>query len=152
MTEKELHRLGREGLLQLLVDCSKENTALQKEIGKKDTALMELQEGYDRLKEKLGDKDAQLERLKNKLDQKDTVIEELQREIQALREQAGAAAEVGADIAEAALRLNRLLRQSRTVLSARGEVPGHGYQEEGQQEIDLAQPDGSGVRAQESKL
>lgn len=108
MTEKELHKPGRESLLQLLVEHSKENAGLKGQLEAAEAALAELQEGYGRLKEKLSDKDTQLERLKDKLDRKDADIGALQTELQTMRERVEAAVEAGAEIAETSLRLEGL--------------------------------------------
>lgn len=123
MTERELHKLGRENLFQLLVDYNKENAGLKEQLEKAEAAQAELQESYGRLKEKLNDKDTQLERLKVKLDQKDASIGALQNELQTMRKRVEAAVEAGAEIAETSLRLNRILRQSRGASSTREGVP-----------------------------
>ena len=67
MTEKELHKLRRQDLLQLLVLQSKEMADLH-------TKADELSAGYERLKAKLDEKDATIERLKGRLDDKDATI------------------------------------------------------------------------------
>ena len=70
-TEKELQRLRRVDLLELLLDEIRQND--------ENTAELEqLRELTDRLKGRLDDKDAQIERLKAKLDQKDAEIARLQ--------------------------------------------------------------------------
>ncbi len=124
MTEKEFHRLRRKDLLQLLVAQGKENLQIQAELDETSAQLAQLQEGYDRLKAKLDDKDSSFQeandRLKVKLDEKDALIEKLKGRLDAkdariheLREQMEEwlasrrieLAEAGS-IAEAALRLN----------------------------------------------
>ena len=68
--EKELQRLRRMDLLELLLDeirKNEENTA----------KVQELSELTERLKAKLDDKDAQIERLKAKLNDKDAEIDRL---------------------------------------------------------------------------
>lgn len=77
MTEKELRRLRRQDLLQLLVEQSREAARLQAESDEKSEGLAQLNESYERLKAKLDDKDAQLERLKEKLNEKDALLEKL---------------------------------------------------------------------------
>lgn len=70
-TEKELQRLRRVDLLELLLDEIRQN--------EQDTAkLEELTELVDRLKAKLDDKDEQIEHLKRRLDGKDQKIAELE--------------------------------------------------------------------------
>lgn len=148
MTERELHKLGRESLLQLLVDYSKENAGLKEQLEKAEAAQAELQEGYGRLKEKLNDKDTQLERLKVKLDQKDAAIGALQNELQTMRGRVEAAVEAGAEIAETSLRLNRILRQSREACSTREDVAEHGIPDKEAERLDPPEPGVSGDRAE----
>ena len=95
MTEKELHKLNRQDLLQLLLNQSKQaadlrvkldeslksqeeteqvNERLKAKLDEKDAAHDE-QNG--RLKDKLNEKDEQLEHLKAKLDEKDAQLERL---------------------------------------------------------------------------
>ena len=74
MTEKELHRLRRQDLLQLLLSQSKEVTQQQARIAELEKAGTELRESNERLKEKLNEKDALIEKLKGRLDQKDATI------------------------------------------------------------------------------
>lgn len=138
MTERELHRLGRESLLQLLVEYSKENAGLKGQLERAEAARTELQESCGRLKGKLDDKDVQLERLKVKLDQKDASIGALQNELQTMRERVEAAVEAGAEIAETSLRLNRILRQSRGAYSTGEDVPEYGTFEKEQERPDTS--------------
>ncbi|MCI8674701.1 MAG: hypothetical protein HFI89_14655 [Lachnospiraceae bacterium] len=77
MTEKDLRRLRRQDLLQLLVEQSKEAARLQAESEGKSEELAQLNESCERLKGKLDEKDVQLERLKEKLNEKDAVLEKL---------------------------------------------------------------------------
>lgn len=92
MTDKELQKLGRRELLQLLLDQAKETDRLSKMLRETEEQLSQVEEGYERLRERL--------------DQKDAQIHELQDTIQAEREKREAdLSEVGS-IAEAALRLN----------------------------------------------
>ncbi len=69
--EKDLQRLRRVDLLELLLDEIRQND-------ENATELEQLRELTERLKGRLNDKDAQIERLKAKLDQKDAEIEHLQ--------------------------------------------------------------------------
>ena len=69
-SDKELQKLRRLDLLELLIDQIRENEEQAAELAR-------LHELDARLKEKLDDKDAQIERLKVKLDNKDAEIERL---------------------------------------------------------------------------
>lgn len=92
MTDRELQKLGRRELLQLLLDQAKETDRLGKLLRETEEQLGQLEEGYERLRERL--------------DQKDARIRELQDTLQAEREKRETdLSEVGS-IAEAALRLN----------------------------------------------
>lgn len=77
MTDKELRRLRRQDLLQLLVEQSKEAARLQMESNEKRKELAQLNEGYERLKDKLDEKDEQLGTLKERLNEKDALLEKL---------------------------------------------------------------------------
>ncbi len=74
MTEKELHKLGRQDLLQLLLVQSRE-VARQKKATEEIRALLEKErELTDRLKEKLNAKDETIEHLKARLNDKDEAL------------------------------------------------------------------------------
>ncbi|MBR1457364.1 MAG: hypothetical protein IJ594_09450 [Oscillospiraceae bacterium] len=91
MTERELHKLRRQDLLELLLSQSKEVTrqrtviaGLEESVAQVDgtndrlkNKLDEKDEGLGRLKERLNEKDATLEKLKRRLDEKDATIEKL---------------------------------------------------------------------------
>lgn len=70
-SEKDLQKLRRMDLLELLIDQVRDNEKLS-------ATAEELADLSERLKAKLDDKDAQIERLKAKLDDKDAQIAELQ--------------------------------------------------------------------------
>ena len=53
MTDKELRRLRRQDLLQMLVTQTKEASRFETELGEKKEELNGLQESLERLKEKL---------------------------------------------------------------------------------------------------
>ena len=84
MTDKELRRLRRQDLLELLLEQSKEAARFQMESDKKQQELSRILESYERLKGKLDDKDAVIEslieKLKKRLDNKDEKIEKLEKE------------------------------------------------------------------------
>ena len=71
MTEKELRKLGRHDLLELLVEQSREAAKLDAALKEKEEALAGAEEGNGRLKEKLNEKDELIEKLKARLDGKD---------------------------------------------------------------------------------
>lgn len=76
-TEKDLQKLRRMDLLELLIDQVRENEKL-------NTSVEELTDLSERLKEKLDAKDAQIEHLKQRLDMKDAQIAELQNQNRAM--------------------------------------------------------------------
>ena len=78
MTEKELHRLSRQDLLQLLVVQSREVQDLQTKLQVWEEQCTGIQSVNDRLKLRLEEKDQIIERLKQRLDQKDARIAQLE--------------------------------------------------------------------------
>lgn len=99
MAEKELRRLKRRDLLQMLVAQCEETERLQLEADQANAQLTELEAGYERLKDKLNKKD-------EKLNQKDARIAELEGMIEELKMTREIELEEAGSIAEAALRLN----------------------------------------------
>lgn len=99
MGNKELRRLKRRDLLQMLLVQCEETERLQKELDDTRTELEALQEGYERLKKKLDVKD-------ERLNQKDAKIAELKSTVEEIRESCVIELEEAGSIAEAALRLN----------------------------------------------
>ena len=77
MTEKELHKLRRQDLLQLLLTAGRESAELQMQLEETEKELALVKDNNERLKGKLDDKDVQIDRLKGKLDDKDALIEKL---------------------------------------------------------------------------
>lgn len=77
MTEKELHKLRRQDLLQMLLAKSKDAAQLQDRITTLEGENAELSDTVERLKTRLDAKDAQIEHLKHRLDNKDARIAEL---------------------------------------------------------------------------
>lgn len=77
MTEKELHRLRRQDLLQLLLSQSKDVARLNADLSEMEDKNGQLKESNDRLIAKLDEKDAQIEHLKQRLNDKDAQIEAL---------------------------------------------------------------------------
>lgn len=64
MTDKELHKLGRKELLQLLVAQSREADTARQKLAETQEELGQLQETYERLRGRLDDKDAQIRKLR----------------------------------------------------------------------------------------
>lgn len=106
MTEKELHKLRRQDLLQLLLSQGKEALALQAKLNHASSALIQTKADCDRLKEKLNEKDALIEKLKGRLDDKDVRIGKLKAELEALRLDRKIQIEEAGSLAEAVLKLN----------------------------------------------
>ena len=68
MTNKELQKLGRRELLQLLLEQAKEAERLGKMLKENDQQLKQLEESYERLRDRLDKKDAQIHELKDALE------------------------------------------------------------------------------------
>lgn len=132
MTEKELHRLGRKDLLQLLVTQGREALTLQEELDGCHTKNAELDATLTRLKDKLDEKDALIEKLKGRLDQKDARIRELEEEMAEWKKSRRIELEKAGSIAEASLRLNGVFEAAQKAadqylenLRRLSEEPGH---------------------------
>ena len=108
MTEKEIHRLRKQDLLQLLLTQGKEAAALQEEIGRLSASLADAESSNERLKAKLDEKDELIEKLKGRLDEKDARINKLREIMKVWRANRNIELEQAGSIAEAALRLNRV--------------------------------------------
>lgn len=81
MTDKDLRKLRRQDLLELLVEQSREAARLQSERDDKQTELSQILESYERLKKKLNEKDVQIEKLKGRLDEKDALLNKLKKRL-----------------------------------------------------------------------
>lgn len=92
MTDRELQKLGRRELLQLLLEQAKESERLGKRVEELEEQLHQTEEGYERLRDRLDSKDAQ--------------IHELEDTLQMEREKRETDLENIGSIAEAALQLN----------------------------------------------
>jgi len=99
MAERELRRLKRRDLLQMLLTQCEETERLQQEAAEWKAQLDTLTESYERLKAKLNIKD-------ERLNEKDARIEELESEIGRMRASREIELEEAGSIAEAALRIN----------------------------------------------
>lgn len=78
MAERELKRLKRRELLQMLIIQCEETERMQKETDEMRAKMSEIMESYERLKKKLDVKD-------ERLDQKDAKIAELNLEIEKIK-------------------------------------------------------------------
>lgn len=99
MADKELRRLKRRELLQMLLVQCEETERLQKELNETKAEFETLQEGYERLKKKLDIKD-------ERLNQKDAKIAELKSTMEEMQASRVIELEEAGSIAEAALKLN----------------------------------------------
>lgn len=109
MTIKELQKLKRRDLLQLLVEQSKEALSLQTEQEEKDEETARLEESNVKLRAKIEDKDIQIERLMERLNSKQQRIAELEAEIEAWHSNRQAGLENAGTVAEAALRFSGIV-------------------------------------------
>ena len=78
---RELNRLRRQDLLELLLDQMHESDDLRATIGQQQLRIAELEGLTERLKDKLDLKDEQIEHLKGKLNDKDELIERLKKRL-----------------------------------------------------------------------
>lgn len=92
MTDKELHKLSRRDLLQLLLEQGRELEETKRQLAETEEILQRLEENYERLRKRLDKKDEQIHKLRDMLQSERT-----KRKIEL--------SEAGS-IAEAALRLN----------------------------------------------
>lgn len=77
MTEKELRKLDRHDLLELLVEQTREASRLRLVLDEREERLLQATASVERLKAKLGDKDNQIEKLTGRLDEKDALAAKL---------------------------------------------------------------------------
>ena len=80
-TGKELQKLKRRDLLELLVEQLHEGDRLELELSRRETNIVELTGLTDRLKDRLDGKDVQIEHLKEKLNDKDVLIDRLKKRL-----------------------------------------------------------------------
>lgn len=92
MTDKELHKLSRRDLLQLLLSQGRETEELRRQLEEREEELRSLTENYERLKKRLDHKDEQIHALRGTLESE--------------RENRRIELEEAGSIAEAALKLN----------------------------------------------
>ena len=67
MTDKELHKLRRSELLEMMIEQKKAVSAMEKKLSAAEGELQELRETYERLRKKLDDKDEKIRGLKEQL-------------------------------------------------------------------------------------
>lgn len=83
MTNKELHRLRRHELMELLLREVQEISQVKEELAASEVQKQEAFQTIERLKAKLDGKDLQIERLAARLDEKDEQIVHLKKRLDA---------------------------------------------------------------------
>lgn len=106
MTVKELQRLKRQELLQLLLTQSKEAAELQADQEEADREILAFTDSNERLYAKVHEKDALIDKLSGRLDGKTVRIRELETGIERLQMHRQAEISRSDSVAGAALRLN----------------------------------------------
>jgi hypothetical protein len=106
MTDKELRRLRRQDLLQLLLAQGHEAEKLKRQLEASDAQLAESEQTCERLKRRLDDKDKQINKLKGRLDRKDAQLHNMREIMERRQTSRRIELEEAGSIAEAALRLN----------------------------------------------
>lgn len=135
MTGKELQKLKRQELLQLLLEQSKEVAQLQAEHGEADEQTRQLEESNQRLGARLTEKGALNDKLQGRLDIKEGRIQQLEDEISAWRKARAMELDSAGSVAGATLRLNGMFDVARRAAEqylynirqrclARGQRPG----------------------------
>lgn len=99
MASKELRKLNRKELLQMLLVQCEETERVQKEMDETNARMAEMEESYERLKIKLNVKD-------QRLNEKDARIAELEQTIESMKSSREIELAEAGSIAEAALKLN----------------------------------------------
>ena len=84
MTEKQLRRLSRQDLLQLLLAQSKEVVLQQKSVDELKVLLDQERELTERLKTRLDEKDETIEELQTRLNTRDETMKRLKEEAREL--------------------------------------------------------------------
>ena len=110
MTGKELQKLRREELLQLLLEQSREVARLQTQREEKDSELLKFEENNKRLQARLDEKEVLIQKLEKRRGHKEDRIRSLQTEAERWRAHRRAELEQSGSVAVAALRLNGILR------------------------------------------
>lgn len=99
MASKELRKLNRKELLQMLLVQCEETERIQGEMDETNARMAQMEESYERLKIKLNIKD-------QRLNEKDARIEELEQTIESMKSSREIELAEAGSIAEAALKLN----------------------------------------------
>lgn len=110
MTGKELQKLRREELLQLLLEQSREVARLQTECEEKDNELLRFEQNNDRLRAKLEEKEVLIHKLEKRRSHKDDHIRGLEADMAQWRAERKTELEKSGSVAGAALRLNGILK------------------------------------------
>ena len=105
MADKELRRLKRRELLQILLVQCEESERLQQELDETGERFAAMAESYERLKKKLDIKD-------ERLNEKDAKIAELVREVEALKAEAEKSQETDS-FTEAAKEIDAIFEEAR---------------------------------------
>lgn len=108
MTDKELHKLRKQDLLQLLLTQGREAAELQEQIMRLSVSLGEAEATTERLKDKLNEKDELIEKLKGRLDEKDARINKMREVMKSWKANREIELEEAGNIAEAALKINKI--------------------------------------------
>lgn len=106
MTVKELQKLRRQELLQLLLAQSQEIAQIQAKHAEQDQEIVQLQENNRHLQEKTDEKDALIRKLEGRISRKDAQARKLAADIEAWRIEREAAVARAGSVAGAALNLN----------------------------------------------
>lgn len=106
MTVKELQKLKRQELLQLLLTQSKEVAGLKKELEAKDKEMIGLVESNERLGARVREKDDLNDRLRGRLEDKNIRTMNLEAELEAWKSDRRDELDKMDSIADAALKLN----------------------------------------------
>lgn len=107
MTVKELQKLRRQELLQLLVEQGRAIALLKDEQEEKEQERLQFEDSNERLGRKVEEKDLMIEKLTGRLKNKEEKIAELKAEKEAWCSDRQAHLEQSDSIADAVLRLNR---------------------------------------------
>ena len=114
MTERELRKLKRHDVLQLLLVQVQEAEQLRQQLEHTGEQLKAERELTERLKTKLNSKDAQIHKLKGRLDKKDLQIREQRATLEKLRQDRRIRMERSGSIAEAALQLSGIFEAAQS--------------------------------------
>ena len=106
MTGKDLQKLRRQELLQLLLEQSREVNRLQEVLEEASQNLQQMEESNHRLGARLREKDALNEKLYGRLEDKKRRVQELEKEIEEWKQARAVQLKQSGTVAEASLRLS----------------------------------------------